>query len=116
MSNTRIVAVAVFLLALACVPTDFPIAYSEWALVIAVTFLGPLLLGYLGKKAGFIILLTALYLPAGMYVPRYLQDKLAKKVELPDYLLAAVYLFFVGLAIGLIMTYAGRLLKKFVRH
>ncbi len=116
MSNKIIVLLAVFLLALASLLTGIPIGCREWTLIIAVTFLGPFMLGYLRKAPIFAVIMTAIYLPTGLNLPRYSQNSLPLKMEPADHMLAVSYLFLIGLVIGVVMTYAGRLLSNLVKR
>ena len=79
MNNKNLIVCSALLFAITSVFTGIPIVYREWILIIAVTFLGPFILGYLKKGNIFVILMTAIYLSAGLKLPRYFQNKLAKK-------------------------------------
>ncbi|WP_297828935.1 hypothetical protein, partial [uncultured Desulfovibrio sp.] len=51
---------------------------------------------------------------AGIYLPRLLEDRIAKKVDTLDHLLIVIYLACTGFVIGAIMLYTGKLMRHVV--
>lgn len=71
-------------------------------------------MGYFLKPFSLAIIINFIYLPAGMYLPRLIEGKVAKKVDSLDHLLIALYFACIGLIIGVIMLYAGKLIRYIV--
>lgn len=114
MTGRQITAVYILLMCSASFFIFVPLKYREWGLIIAVVFLGPLLLGYFHKPFSLAVLINSIYLPAGIYLPRLLEDRIAKKVDTLDHLLIVIYLSCTGFIIGAIMLYTGKLMRHIV--